>query len=155
MIFNIIILAVLILTIISVSFLTFRFSNIIKTLKENIDDIDNNLFGLDEDNKKLREKYKKLSENNKELSKSITEFKDEQKELNKFFTQHQSRTDIALINLIDIPFIENELDPGYPKVWDGKIPYPMNDAFINSEIKVKHFYNIDQIKGDWIKITRK
>lgn len=134
MIFNIITTTILVLAIL---FITYKFSNNIKKLQESVS--------------KLQKRIVEHKESIAKLQESITE----QKELNKYFTQNQSKTDIALINLIDIPFITNELDPGYPKEWDGKVPYQMNEAFIGSEIKAKYFYTIDSIKDDWIKISRK
>lgn len=141
MIFNIIITIILVLAIL---FITYKFSNNIKKLKESESK-------LQESVSKLQKRIVEHKESISKLQESITE----QKELNKYFTQNQSKTDIALINLIDMPFITNELDPGYPKEWDGKVPYQMNEAFIGSEIKAKYFYTIDSIKDNWIKISRK
>lgn len=78
-----------------------------------------------------------------------------QKEVNKFFTKWQSNIDITLVNLIDVPYIDNELDPGYPKEWEGEVPYPINEVFEGSEIKVKYLYKIDKVKGNTVKLSRK
>lgn len=148
MIFNIITTTILVLVIL---FITYKISNNIKKLQESITELQESTVKLQESVSKLQKRIVEHKESIIKLQESITE----QKELNKYFTQNQSKTDIALINLIDIPFITNELDPGYPKEWDGKIPYAMNEAFIGSEIKAKYFYTIDSIKEDWIKISRK
>lgn len=78
-----------------------------------------------------------------------------QKEVNKLFTKWQSNIDITLVNLIDVPYIDNELDPGYPKEWEGEVPYPINEVFEGSEIKVKYLYKIEKVKGNTVKLTRK
>lgn len=78
-----------------------------------------------------------------------------QKEVNKLFTKWQSNIDITLINLIDVPYIDNELDPGYPKEWEGEVPYPINEVFEGSEIKVKYLYKIDKVDKNRVKLSRK
>lgn len=148
MIFNIIITTILVLIIL---FITYKFSNNIKKLQESESKLQESVSKLQKRIVEHKESIVKVQDSIAKLQESITE----QKELNKYFTQNQSKTDIALINLIDIPFITNELDPGYPKEWDGKVPYQMNEAFIGSEIKAKYFYTIDSIKDDWVKISRK
>ena len=97
-----------------------------------------------------------------ELIKSFEDSKEDvkkttkaQKEVNKLFTQWQSNIDITLINLIDVPYIDNELDPGYPKEWEGEVPYPINEVFEGSEIKVKYLYNIDKVSKNRVKLSRK
>ena len=75
--------------------------------------------------------------------------------MNKLFTKWQSNIDITLVNLIDVPYIDNELDPGYPKEWEGEVPYPINEVFEGSEIKVKYLYKIEKVKGNTVKLTRK
>lgn len=76
-------------------------------------------------------------------------------EFDKLTTQNQAKTDITLINLVDVPYLQNELDPGYPKEWAGDIPYGIPKLFIGNEIKVKYIYTIDDIKDKWVKISRK
>lgn len=76
-------------------------------------------------------------------------------EFDKLTTQNQAKTDITLINLVDVPFLFNELDPGYAKEWDGEVPYKIPSEFKGSEIKIKYFYTIDDIKDKWIKISRR
>lgn len=96
----------------------------------------------------LREQIENLKEDVKKTIKA-------QKEVNKLFTQWQSNIDITLVNLIDVPYIDNELDPGYPKEWEGEVPYPINEVFEGSEIKVKYLYKIDKVDKNRVKLSRK
>lgn len=89
-----------------------------------------------------------------ELDKQI-EQNEAQREMNKLFIQNQGKNDITFINLIDVPFLFEELDPGYQKDWEGEVPFPIPEEFQGAEIKVKYIYTIDDIDGKWIKISRK
>lgn len=79
----------------------------------------------------------------------------DQTEINKMHTQDIAKIDVALINLINVPHITNELDPGYAKSWHGKVPFKMDSVFVGSEIKIADYiYKIDEIDGDMISIHR-
>lgn len=103
------------------------------------------------ENKNLKKENERISDIISNIDISLTELK----EFNKLTTQNQAKTDITLINLVDVPFLFNELDPGYAKEWDGEVPYKIPEEFKGSEIKIKYFYTIDDIKDKWIKISRK
>ena len=102
-------------------------------------------------NKILKEENEKISDIISNVGISLTELK----EFDKLTTQNQAKTDITLINLVDVPYLFNELDPGYPKEWDGTLPFEIPEEFKGSEIKVKYLYTIDAIDGKWVKISRK
>jgi len=84
-----------------------------------------------------------------------TEQNEAQHEMNRLFIQNQGKNDITFINLIDVPFLFEELDPGYQKDWEGEVPFPINEEFIGHEIKLKYMYRIDDVKDKWIRISRK
>ena len=95
--------------------------------------------------------FKKLSTVQTEQSTK----QEEQSEMNKYLTQELARHEIILINLADVPFLTNELQPGYPKQWEGEVPYEINENFKGSTIRIKYNYTIDDINGKWIQISRK
>lgn len=103
------------------------------------------------ENKNLKKENERISDIISNIGVSLTELK----EFDKLTTQNEAKYDITLINLVDVPFLQNELDPGYPKEWEGDVPYKISELFIGSEIKVKYLYTIDDIKDKWIKISRK
>ena len=103
------------------------------------------------ENKNLKKENERISDIISNIGISLTELK----EFDKLTTQNEAKYDITLINLVDVPFLQNELDPGYPKEWAGELPYKIPELFIGSEIKVKYVYTIDDIKDKWIKISRK
>lgn len=79
----------------------------------------------------------------------------EQREYNKSIGKWNAQVDVALIRLIDVPYLTNELDPGYAKTWSGIVPYPLNKIFIGSEIKINDYvYKIDEIEDNRISISR-
>lgn len=94
------------------------------------------------------DKHRKFIKEQKEVDKS-------QQEINKLTTQSFATVDIALIRLIDVPFLFDQLDPGYALTWTGEIPYPINEVFVNSKIKIGNYeYNIDAIDGSNLTISR-
>lgn len=79
----------------------------------------------------------------------------DQKEINKEKTMLLAKIDVALINLVDVPYLTNELDPGYAKNWSGKVPYKIPELFKDSEIKINDYiYTINKIEDDYISISR-
>ena len=103
------------------------------------------------ENKNLKKENEKITDIISNIGVSLTELK----EFDKLTTQNQAKTDITLINLVDVPFLFNELDPGYAKEWTGEVPYKIPEEFKGSEIKVKYIYTIDDIRDKHIKISRK
>ena len=96
----------------------------------------------------------------KEINEDIEWFQTkqiDQQELNKFHDQQLGQIDVALINLIDVPFIENELAPGYKKEWNGELPYKINELFVGAKLKMTngYVYTIDNIDGKNVSISRK
>lgn len=117
------------------------------TLTDIVDCKDKTEAAIDDIYKNL-DKHRKFIKEQKEVDKS-------QQEINKLTTQSFATVDIALIRLIDVPFLFDQLDPGYALTWTGEIPYPINEVFVNSKIKIGNYeYNIDVIDGSNITISR-
>lgn len=93
----------------------------------------------------------KLEHNINDLEQSIND----QKEVNKYFTIEQAQQDKALIQLIDMPYLYDELEPGWPKEWSGDIPFPIKEEYIGSELKLNYIYTIKEVKDNHLEISRK
>lgn len=145
MIFNITILVLITLSFAAYAYFITKLWKIAKNHKEAIEDLTANY------NKHCNNVAERIDDIESSYKKDIKA----QKEVNKLFTKWQSNIDITLVNLIDVPFIDNELDPGYPKEWEGEVPYPINEVFEGSEIKVKYLYKIEKVQGNTVKLTRK
>lgn len=79
----------------------------------------------------------------------------EQREYNKSIDKWSAQVDVALINLINVPYLYNELEPGFPKEWTGEIKYPINEVFVGSTINIGQYnYTIKSIEGKNITISR-
>lgn len=145
MIFNITILVLITLSFAAYAYFFIKLQKSYKNQKSVIEDLTSNY------NKHCNNVAERIDEIESNYKRDIKA----QKEVNKLFTKWQSNIDITLINLIDVPYIDNELDPGYPKEWEGEVPYPINEVFEGSEIKVKYLYKIERVKGNTVKLTRK
>lgn len=122
-------------------------TNIVGTVDTLVDCKEKTEAAIDDIYKNL-DKHRKFIKEQKEVDKS-------QQEINKLTTQSFATVDIALIRLIDVPFLFDQLDPGYALTWTGEIPYPINEVFVNSKIKIGNYeYNIDAIDGSNLTISR-
>ena len=116
-----------------------------------------NLIILNKLDKFTKRKTREIDEDLHQLIEDVERNKKEQSEFNKLYQQQLGQMDVALINLIDVPFIENELSPGYAKEWTGEVPYKITDIFTGAELKMSngYVYSIDKIDGKSISISRK
>lgn len=116
-----------------------------------------NLIVLNKLDKFTKRKTREIDEDIYQLIEDVERNKKEQSEFNKLYQQQLGKIDVALINLIDVPFIENELAPGYQKEWNGEVPYKITDIFVGAELKMsnEYVYSIDKIDGKSISISRK
>lgn len=145
MIFDIIILVLITLALAANAYFITKLQKTTKNQKSAIEDLTANY------NKHCNNVAERIDDIESSYKKDIKA----QKEVNKLFTKWQSNIDVTLVNLIDVPYIDNELDPGYPKEWEGEVPFPINEMFEGSEIKVKYLYKIDKIEGNTVKLSRK
>lgn len=116
-----------------------------------------NLIVLNKLDKFTKRKTREIDEDIYQLIEDVERNKKEQSEFNKLYQQQLGQIDVALINLIDVPFIENELAPGYAKEWNGEVPYNINELFVGAELKMSngYVYTIDKIDGKFVSISRK
>ena len=69
--------------------------------------------------------------------------------------QWQAKVDIAMIRMIDVPYLYDQLSPGFPNKWSGEIPYAIPDIFVGSSIKIDDYeYIIDKIDNKMIEISK-